>query len=274
MRVNKMIKKWIKKLLKTLNYELVKINGSISDNNQFDNFNDVSSNDKDVLNQINRFTMTSLERQLALISATRYVVKAEIPGVFIECGVWRGGSSMAMALTLIQENVYDRDLYLFDTFSGMTDPSDIDIACDGEFAHIKLEQDTDKSDVWCVADRVDVEANMISTGYPLTKIKIIEGPVEKTITKDFPNQPIAILRLDTDWYESTKHELVHLFPFVSEGGVIIIDDYGHWSGARLAVDEFLKSEHIQSYMHRIDYTGRLIIKKPLSKNMNLTTDLT
>ena len=68
---------------------------------------------------------------------------------------------------------------------------------------------------------------------------------------------IALLRIDTDWYESTRHELVHLYPRLSPGGVLIIDDYGHWQGARKAVDEYFQAG---LFLNHIDYTGRLAIK--------------
>ena len=80
---------------------------------------------------------------------------------------------------------------------------------------------------------------MASTGYPPDRVRYVKGPVERTIPDRLPGGPIALLRLDTDWYESTRHELLHLFPLLSPGGVLIIDDYGHWSGARKAVDEYL-----------------------------------
>jgi len=71
---------------------------------------------------------------------------------------------------------------------------------------------------------------------------------------------IALLRLDTDWYESTAHELKHLYPLLVPGGVIIIDDYGHWEGARKAVDEYITAEKLPLLLNRIDYTGRIGIK--------------
>jgi hypothetical protein len=83
--------------------------------------------------------------------------------------------------------------------------------------------------------------------------------VEETIPQHAPEQ-ISVLRLDTDWYSSTKHELMHLFPRLSKNGVLIIDDYGHWAGARKAVDEYFADQTIQPLLNRIDQTGRACIK--------------
>lgn len=203
--------------------------------------------------------MTSLERQITLINAVRYISREKLSGCLVECGVWRGGSSMAAALTLLQEGDTARDLYLYDTFEGMTPPTSTDRTSDGTTATELLKRDTGKAGVWCVAGFDEVKANMTSTGYPPDRIHYIRGPIEETVPKQAPKDRIAVLRLDTDWYESTKHELVHLYPLLREGGVLIIDDYGHWEGARKAVDEYFQGS-TRPYLHRVDYTGRVLIK--------------
>jgi hypothetical protein len=98
------------------------------------------------------------------------------------------------------------------------------------------------------------------------RIHFHTGMVEDTIPRLAPER-IAILRLDTDWYVSTKHELEWLWPRLSSGGVLIIDDYGHFTGARKAVDEFFGG---QTFLFRIDYTGRLVTK-PLTKVVTAAT---
>jgi len=218
---------------------------------------DNPSDDELILREVKPFTMTSDDRILAVIDSIRYLAKNGIAGSVVECGVWRGGSSMAAALTLLQEGDITRDLYLFDTFTGMTEPSDKDVSFNGIAAK---EQFPSSGDGWCKADVTDVTNNMHSTGYPNELLHFIVGPVEETIASQCPPQHIALLRLDTDWYESTRHELEHLFPRLVTGGILIIDDYGHWQGARKAVDEYLSSHNLHYLMHRIDYTGRLIIK--------------
>ncbi len=113
--------------------------------------------------------------------------------------------------------------------------------------------------VWAYSALEEVKHNLLSTGYPAERISFIKGKVEETIPLNAPPQ-IALLRLDTDWYESTYHELVHLFPRLSSGGILIIDDYGHWKGARKAVDKYFSENKLDLLLHRIDYSGRICVK--------------
>jgi hypothetical protein len=214
---------------------------------------DFEASDIEIIRAVEPYTMTSTERIHALVHAVRHVVRNRIAGDMVECGVWKGGSVMAMALTLLQLSERDRSLYLFDTFSGMTPPSDVDVDYQGQQAQVILDA------VRCEASQQEVEKAVFSTGYDREKIHFVPGRVEETIPAYAP-ESIALLRLDTDWYESTQHELVHLFPRLARGGVIIIDDYGHWRGARQAVDEYLAQHEIPLLLQRIDYTGRIGVK--------------
>jgi len=213
-----------------------------------------------IYNAVQPYTMTSPERINALIEAVRYVVANNIDGAMVECGVWKGGSTMAMALTL-KEMGNERELYLYDTFSGMSKPSDVDRSIDGsiayeEFAKTRLSEEVTG---WCLSPLEEVKANVFSTGYNKEKFHFIKGKVEDSIPVHIPTE-IALLRLDTDWYESTKHELTFLFPLLKTKGVLIIDDYGHWEGARKAVDEYVSEKSLCILLNRIDYTGRIAIK--------------
>ena len=210
----------------------------------------------ETIERVTPFTITTAERLAALCQATEYVVRAGIPGSFVECGVWRGGSMMAVALTLRRLGVADRDLYLFDTFSGMTRPTEEDV---DPLAGVRY------LDYWPFPahgfDSVpleEVEAALASTGYEPERLHFIPGRVEETLPDRAPSQ-IALLRLDTDWYESTLHELTHLYPRLGSGGVLIVDDYGHLAGARKATDEYLARKRI--LLDRIDYTGRIGVKQ-------------
>lgn len=204
--------------------------------------------------------MTSVERMYGLYSSVNYVLQNNIEGAFVECGVWRGGSAMLIAKMLAKRNVVNRKIFLYDTFEGMTAPTEKDISLTGMVASDILDQRDKQNPIWCVAGLDDVRANMNSTGYPAENIIYIEGKVEDTIPQNMPMGSIALLRLDTDWYESTKHELVHLFPKLVVNGIIIIDDYGHWQGCKKAVDEYFSEHKIHILLNRIDYTGRVGIK--------------
>ncbi len=220
---------------------------------------DASTADRDILRRIGALTMTSPARQLCLIQAVRHLARQRVEGCIVECGVWRGGSSMAAALTLLQEGDAGRELFLYDTFEGMTEPSEHDRMPDGTTARLRLARDPRRlGEVWAVAGEADVRRHMQSTGYPAGQVHFIKGAVEDTLPARAPAGPIALLRLDTDWYASTRHELEHLYPRLCRGGLLIIDDYGDWQGARLAVDEYFAGSG--SYLHRIDETGRLVVK--------------
>ncbi|HVT74419.1 MAG TPA: TylF/MycF/NovP-related O-methyltransferase [Lacunisphaera sp.] len=222
---------------------------------------DIAERDRAIVDRISGFTMTSPERQMALIQSVRYLVRHRIEGCMVECGVWRGGSSMATALTLADEGDTGRNLYLYDTFAGMTSPTDVDRARDGTPAQVHLDRDPErKGDVWAMAELEDVRRNMASTGYPGDRVHYIKGPIESTLPAQAPAEPIALLRLDTDWYESTKHELEVLYPRLARHGILIVDDYGHWEGTRKAVDEYFAALGEPWYLHRIDETGRLLVK--------------
>jgi hypothetical protein len=216
----------------------------------------------EIWGKISPFTMTGVERGYALFQAVRYVAEENLPGDLVECGVWKGGSCMLMAHTLLRYKYPPRRIYLYDTFSGMTAPTEDDrIAWNKRRVLDKWEEDLRgiKNSFGSWSSGLDeVKGNLLSTGYPEELFTCIEGDVLETLGRNTPDQ-IALLRLDTDWYESTKKELQTLYPRVPEGGILIIDDYGHFTGARKAVDEYFAGNPV--FLHRIDYTGRLVIKK-------------
>jgi len=204
-------------------------------------------------------TLSSMHRLASTVDAIRHVVKNGIEGDVVECGVWRGGNMVVAARSLKALGDESRGLYLYDTFEGMTRPTDKDKDYTGETAADLLSGSEKGTGLWCEASVDDVRSNMRQTGYPMNQVHLVKGPVEETIPSTVPDK-IAVLRLDTDWYESTKHELVHLYPLLVPGGVLIIDDYGHWQGARHAVDEYFSVNGIQVLLMRIDYTCRMAVK--------------
>ena len=204
------------------------------------------------------FTMTSRERMYALYEATRYVSSRQIPGDVVECGVWRGGSVMLTAMTL-SSHADPRDLWLYDTFSGMPKPTAGDLAADGAHIDAKWRESNgaDDSSSWCLSSLDETGCNVRSTGYDPQRLHFVAGKVEDTIPAQMPER-ISLLRLDTDWHDSTLHELEHLFPLLSDGGVLLLDDYGRWKGQRDAVDKYF-SQRPRPLFNRIDGPGRIAV---------------
>jgi O-methyltransferase len=214
----------------------------------------------ETIEQVAPLTLTSPERLAALCSATEYIVRNDVPGGFVECGVWRGGSMMAAAMTLRRLGGEQRELHLFDTYTGATEPSEMDVNFRGwAIVDDWPPPEHDRADA---IPRTEVEAAVASTGYDRSLIHCVEGDVLETLPEQAPSQ-IALLRLDTDFYESTLHELVHLYPRLVPGGVLIVDDYGHWEGARRAVDEYFADTQV--FLARIDYSGRVAVKQSSRK---------
>jgi hypothetical protein len=215
-----------------------------------------------IIEKVRPYTMTSPERLYGLIESVQYVVKNNISGALVECGVWKGGSMMAIAETLLALGIRDRELYLYDTFEGMTAPTEEDVDQLNRDAASQLKQDASKkseSVVWACSGLDEVKQNIARTGYPADKIHFIQGDILKTIPAHMPGTT-ALLRLDTDWYESTKHEMEHLYPLLVPKGILIIDDYGFWKGSKKAVDEYLQQHQIPLMLHRMDETGRSAVK--------------
>ncbi|WP_438945595.1 TylF/MycF/NovP-related O-methyltransferase [Sediminibacterium sp.] len=215
-----------------------------------------------IIEKVRPYTMTSPERLYGLIESVQYLIKNNIGGAFVECGVWKGGSMMAIAETLLALGVKDRELFLYDTFEGMTAPTEEDVDQLNRDAASQLKQDASKkseSVVWAYSGLEEVKQNIARTGYPANKIHFIQGDILKTIPTHLPGTT-SLLRLDTDWYESTKHEMEHLYPLLVSKGILIIDDYGFWKGSKKAVDEYLHQHQIPLMLHRMDETGRSAVK--------------
>ena len=222
---------------------------------------DYTSEEQEIFSKVHPFTATSIERVAGLMQAIEYLQKNKIEGDIVECGVWRGGSMMAAMLKLLRMDDTSRHFHLFDTYEGMTPPSEKDVTSDGNKATDLLAaygKETEHN-YWCIASLEDVQRNIFSTGYPREKIHFIKGLVENTLPAQAPKQ-IALLRLDTDWYASTKHELTHLYPNLCQHGVLILDDYGYWQGSRRAVDEYLTDINFKPLLSKMDGSGRVAVK--------------
>lgn len=199
-------------------------------------------------------TLTSIERQYALYEAVRYVSLSKITGDIVECGVWKGGSMLIAAHTLAGLGDTDRTLWLYDTFEGMTPPGAADVPVAGIGADHFYKAPKLRAGV------NEAKATMALSGYPEDRIDYIVGDVRDSLQVMRPKS-IALLRLDTDWYDSTKVELEALYDLVVPGGVVLFDDYGHWLGSKQAIDEFFASRGEHPLLHRMDYSGRVMVKR-------------
>src|SRR5260221_9816518 len=164
---------------------------------------------------------------------------------------------MPPALALLQLDSTCRPLFLFHTFAGMTPPEAVDRDLHDRPAAEWLSDHSPQADmIRAHCGLEEVRQAMCRTFYPWEKIVFVPGRVEETLPASAP-ETIALLRLDTDWYASTRHELEQLWPRLAVGGVLIVDDYGHWQGARRAVDEDFAAQRVDVQLHEGDYTGRL-----------------
>jgi O-methyltransferase len=207
-----------------------------------------------------KFSMTGHQRIYLLSQAILNAKEKRLDGDFVECGVWRGGNILLYKL-LNDFYSLNKTIFAYDTFEGMTTPEDIDIDFMGNAANkllIANKKSENLRNVHCFSTIDSVKKNILEHTN-LKNINFIIGPVEKTllIKKNLPKK-ISVLRLDTDWYSSTKIELEILYPRLVRGGVLIIDDYGHWQGARKAVDEYFFNK--KKCLHVCDYTCRYLIK--------------
>ncbi|PZR25742.1 MAG: macrocin O-methyltransferase [Citrobacter freundii] len=249
------MKKIVKKIFQSFDYDIVKTSKG-------DNFpGDFNDDHKRIIKLVEPFTMTSRARLFSLIEAVKYISKHNIEGDIVECGVWKGGSMLAVSEVLTSLKDTNRDLYLYDTFEGMSEPTEYDKTAENAKASTLMKEDENKeaNEVWAYATLDTVKKTMAISSYNPERIHYVKGKVEDTIPQTLPEK-IALLRLDTDWYESTHHELVHLFPLLATGGILIIDDYGYWQGAKKAVDEYFQGKEPRIFLSRVDDTARIAVK--------------
>jgi O-methyltransferase len=222
----------------------------------------------EIFDKVAPYTMTArdgLETTYALFQAVKYICQNNIPGDIVECGVWRGGSMMLVAYAFDYFDDRKRDLYLYDTFAGMTEPSEIDVDFDNIAYKPRWMQITSQGGMMGFGDTLEgVKANLLRTGYPQRQMHFIVGDVLETIPATLPSR-ISLLRLDTDWYKSTLHELEHLYGLLVPHGVLIVDDYGWCRGSRKATDEFFQRQSFKPMMNRVDQGPRVIIKPHLAE---------
>ena len=250
--MKEVLKALVRRAAHALGFEVVRLRDTVLD---------ASAQDLEIARTVAPYTVTSAQAVHTLLNAIDFVNARGIPGSVVECGVGKGGSVMAAALKLKALGTQDRDIYLFDTFAGMTEPGDEDLSYRGEPARDQYREQRidERTTDWCHGSLIEVTEAVTGTGYDPARLHFIEGKVEDTLPAQAPER-IALLRLDTDWYRSTRHELVHLFPRLSPGGVLIIDDYGYWQGARKAVDEYIRENDLKLMLHKVDHSSRIAIK--------------
>jgi len=225
---------------------------------------ELSEQDRELVHHVmaNQLTMVSYERLSSTILASHYVVQNDIAGDFVECGVWRGGNAL-VAASVFRRYGSDKKVWLFDTFAGMTAPTDHDFQySDGKLAapqyHASLKKEHNE---WALAHLGEVTKTF--RDFSLSDRAIfVRGDVNDTLRDVNQVLPpsISILRLDTDWYESTMTELGVLYPRLSVGGCLIVDDYGHWAGSRKATDEYFTKMGNRPFLQSTDYSGRAGVK--------------
>jgi len=190
-----------------------------------------------------------------------YIIDCKIKGDLVECGV-QGGRIEKIWIEKLKQKGQERDIYMYDTFTGLTVPSEKDVGINNEFQtaeqvlDVWRQHNSNGVNTWCYAPIEKVVNELLQTNYPFQKLHFIKGDVRKTLLdkKNIPDK-IAILRLDTDWYDSTKIELETMWNNLVWGGVLILDDYYYWKGQQDAVDEFFKGTKYENRIQRFQTQG-------------------
>ena len=247
------IKNIINKIIKNSGFEIINKNQKIVEMTPYD---------EKLIKLAGQYSMTPQIRMFTLLQSLRYLKSKNIVGDYVECGVWKGGNLILFKKFLEDENISNNKkikICAYDTFEGMTEPDRNDLALNNnEKASLLLKKSKKNTHIWGICSLSEVKKNLCKLTN-IDNINFIKGPVEETL-EDESNLPekISLLRLDTDWYSSTKKELEKLYDRVLSGGVIIVDDYGHWGGSKKATDEFFSDKFV--WMHYVDYACRVIIK--------------
>jgi O-methyltransferase len=270
------MKRYLRKCINLFGFDVIRSNSANESNLNINENLGYELEDQAVesISLIKNNTMLSKRRLVTLYQQVEYCEKNSISGAFVECGVWKGGAMGLMALANLRFGNEPRSLHLFDAFDDICEP---DSSVDGERAVHEVKEFTKgvgRNDgrlqplkgfydslggAGTLDDSRELLENKIN--YPEEMINYHVGWFQDTLPNDIERiEQIAILRLDGDWYASTKVCLEYLFDKVVKGGVVIIDDYGAYEGCRKAVDEYLISKHIKVYLASVDNECRFFIK--------------
>ncbi len=249
----------IKKFLNIFNYKVEHVNSWYL--RQENLIPEISDEEKKIVKKIQPYTMCKVANHWAIIQSLKHIKKNNIDGELVECGVYKGGN-IILYKKIIEQIGINKKIFAYDTFEGMIKPGEYDKDLKGVSALETFKKYHSSKVPWCYSSIDEVKENIGKFNLNAEKDFIfIKGKVEETL-KEKKNLPekISLLRLDTDFYESTKIELEVLFPKLQPGGILIIDDYGHWKGSKKAVDEYFNLKKNFYWFHRIDYASRLLIK--------------
>ena len=249
----------LKKILNIFNYKVEHVNSWYL--RQENLISEISDEEKDIVKKIQPYTMCKVANHWAIIQSLKHIKKNNINGDLVECGVFKGGN-LILYKKIIEQIGIEKKIFAYDTFEGMTEPGEHDQDLKDVKALDTFKKYKSAKVPWCHSSIDEVKKNISKFDINIDKDFIfIKGKVEETLkeTKNLPEK-ISLLRLDTDFYDSTKIELDVLFPRLQPGGVLIIDDYGHWKGSKKAVDEYFELKKNFYWFHRIDYASRLLIK--------------
>lgn len=271
------MKKYLKKLFNRFGLDVIRSSSTVESNLNINERLGYELEDEAVecIYTVKNNTMLSKRRLVTLYQQVAYCEKNNIPGSFVECGVWKGGAMGLMALANLHTGVERRHLHLFDAFQEICEP---DASVDGERAvrevceftkkgghnEGKLQPLTGIYDSFGGAGTLEENKNLLEKviGYPVEQIHYHVGWFQHTLPNEHEKiDQIAILRLDGDWYASTKVCLEYLFDKVVVGGVVIIDDYGTYEGCRRAFDEFVTSRKIRLFLGSVDKDCRFFVKQ-------------
>ena len=253
------MKKMFKNILNFFNYEITTKDSWYKRQENY--IAEISNEENEILKKIKEFSMCSIPNHWAILQSIKYIASNKIDGDFVEAGVFKGGNLILMNY-LNNKLTLSKKIFAYDTFEGMPEENK-----DFDF-DIKNKSATDtrkayKKNEWCYASLNEVQNNLskFDKNYQ-DNLVFVKGKVEQTLDNEnnIPKK-ISLLRLDTDFYESTKKEMEVLYPRLQNKGVLIIDDYGHWKGSKKAVDDYFKNDLNFKFFHRIDYASRLYIKE-------------
>src|SRR5271165_964761 len=225
-------------------------------------YKDFTTDEYNIVKAVACRSLSSPEAVVSLIRSIRYILANNIPGDFVECGVYCGGSIEVMIRTLQLFNC-ERQIYGYDTFDGMPQPGKLDYEYGTGYAmdtwNTLRDGDKTEGSNWVKCGIEEVARYISNLGYPKCNTYLIKGMVEDTIPKCAPKE-IALARFDTDFYQSTQHEFNHLYPLIASGGVLIIDDYGAFQGSFMATEEYIHNHKLRAYLHRVDEHVRMLVK--------------